>query len=299
MSPQPTGKTIRVPAGPPPVTGAGAPEGGGSPKTALEAPPILQPVPGTETRRRFWFRIDWDLIACGLHGHELVGTDAAEIREEDAPFAREGDGLRWHRCLRCEAWVPLDPPLEPHREHPPAAEEIALPMRGRRLRDRYILRLIVIDRAIRVIVLSAVTVAIFLFAQHKSSLHHTFVRVLNALQVDSGGSGGFLGDLNHLFKLSTADIYLIGAAVAAYTTILLLEAIGLWHMRRWAEYLTLIETSVFIPIEIYEIISSATPFAAAALVLNLAIVGYLLAAHRLLGLRGGKKAAMARYGADG
>ena len=37
----------------------------------------LTPAPGTEPPRRYRPRLRYELIGCGLHGHELLGTDAA------------------------------------------------------------------------------------------------------------------------------------------------------------------------------------------------------------------------------
>jgi uncharacterized membrane protein (DUF2068 family) len=48
---------------------------------------------------------------------------------------------------------------------------------------------------------------------------------------------------------------LVGIAVVAYVAILIFEVVGLWSARRWAEYLTLIETGVLVPFEIYELSS--------------------------------------------
>jgi uncharacterized membrane protein (DUF2068 family) len=299
LSPVPEPPGYRAEAEQSPATSAPS-----HPRASLEPPTLLLPVPGTEPRKRLRARVDWDLIACGLHGHELVGTGAAEVRSEDAPFAREADGIRWHRCLRCEAWVPLDPPVAPTADHPPSVADIKLPVRGRRLRDRYVLRLIVLDRAVHILVLGAIIAAIFLFAQHKTLLHHDYIKILNALQGGVGGPSGsthsgIVYDLNHLFKLSTSTIYLIGVAVCLYTLVLIFEAVGLWRARRWAEYLTIVETGCLVPFEIYELTGSVSTLKMLTLVINLAIVMYLLLAHRLFGLRGGVKAAVAAYGAEG
>jgi len=70
-----------------------------------EDPGGLIAPPGTERPRRYIPKLRYELIDCGLHGHELLGTAAARLRDEDALFAREGDGLRWYRCLRCDSWV--------------------------------------------------------------------------------------------------------------------------------------------------------------------------------------------------
>lgn len=285
-----------------PDAGRSDPSAGSGPSGALTPP--TTPPPGSVARRRLRPRIDWELLACGLHGHELVGTDAAEVRPQDADFVRQMEGARWYRCLRCDAWVMLDPPASPRRQYPPPASEVKMPLRGRRLRDRYVLRLIVMDRVVHIVVLGLIAAAIFLFAQHRAFLHHEYTKVLAALQGGVGGPignshSGIVKDLNSLFSLSTAKLYLVGVVVAAYTALLIAEAVGLWRARRWAEYLTLVETGCLVPFEIYELAGGVTALKVIALVINVAIVLYLLLAHRLFGLRGGRAAAQAAYGADG
>ena len=65
------------------------------------------------------------------------------------------------------------------------------------------------------------------------------------------------------------------------------EAVGLWYQRRWAEYLTFVVTTALIPLEIYELTATVSWFKVVALIVNLAIVIYLLVAKRLFGIRGG------------
>ena len=107
-----------------------------------------QSPPGTAAPRRYLPRLHWELLVCGTSGHELVGTDVRELRPEDGLVAREGpDGERWHRCLRCDSWLPLPAPESPARAQLPPREQIELPLRGKALRDKVVLRLIAIDRA--------------------------------------------------------------------------------------------------------------------------------------------------------
>ena len=49
-------------------------------------------APGTERPRRFRPKLRYELIGCGLHGHEILGTDAAALRPEDELFAIRSDG---------------------------------------------------------------------------------------------------------------------------------------------------------------------------------------------------------------
>lgn len=260
-------------------------------------------APGTERPRRYLPSLRYELIGCGLHGHELLGTDAAELRAGDHLFARESGGLRWYRCLRCDSWVVLRPPTQPARRHPPSREEVTLPLRGRPLRDRYILRLIAIDRMLHFLVLSALAAAVFLFAGDKAALNADFTRILHDLQGGLGGPmassrHGIVHDLQRLFAVSIRNLYLVATAIAAYALLEGVEAIGLWRGRRWAEYLTFVATIVFVPYEIYELAKSVTALKVLALVINLAIVVYLLFSKRLFGLRGGGRAERAEYDAD-
>ena len=55
---------------------------------------------------------------------------------------------------------------------------------------------------------------------------------------------------------------------------------------------------VFVPYEIYELTKSISPLKIVALVINVAIVVYLLVAKRLFGLRGGGRAQRAEYDSD-
>ena len=253
------------------------------------------PPPGTEKPRRFRPKLRYELIDCGLHGHELLGMDAEALRPEDELFARESGGLRWYRCMRCDSWLALPPPEHPTRKYPPARDEIALPLRGKPLRDRYVLRLIAIDRAFHFLVLSALAVAVFLFAGNRAALDAEFTRILNDLQGGAGGpmtnsNHGIVHDLRTFFALSITNLYLLGAAIAAYAGLEGVEAVGLWFGKRWAEYLTFVATTILLPLEIYEIVHHRSLLKIIGFVINLAVVAWLLYAKRLFGLRGGGKA---------
>jgi uncharacterized membrane protein (DUF2068 family) len=47
-------------------------------------------------------------------------------------------------------------------------------------------------------------------------------------------------------------VQLLGAALFAYALLFLIEAVGLWWQRRWAEWLTVVATATLIPPEVYE-----------------------------------------------
>ena len=245
-------------------------------------------------KRRFRPKFHYELLACGVRGHVLVGTDAAGVRAADSAFVREHDGMRWYRCLRCDSWLPLPPPAKMRRQFPPDRDEIDLPQRGKALRDTIVLRLIAIDRAVHFLVLGALAALAFTLASHRTSLKHLVDRLNMLFYGTSVGNKpaqphGLIHQIEHLLTLNTTTMRLIGLAAAAYALLEGAEAYGLWRQRRWAEYLTFVATTLFVPYEVYDLTKGITVLRLGAFVVNLAILFYLLLAKRLFGLRGGEE----------
>ena len=82
--------------------------------------------------------------------------------------------------------------------------------------------------------------------------------------------------LSRLTSIDHRKLASFGAAAFTYGALLLTEGVGLWLRRRWAEYLTVIATGIFIPLEIYELWRRLTPPRVIVLVINVAIVAYLV-----------------------
>jgi len=252
---------------------------------------MIEHPPGTQRPRRW--RAHWELLACGMLGHELAGADAAELRAQDAIIAREdANGTRWHRCLRCDSWLALPQPERPEQTHPPERDEIELPLRGKPLRDKIVLRAIAVDRAFHFVALSALGVLVLVFATDRATLRATFYKVAADLQggvaaQQSPSTHGLWHELNNAFTTSSSHLHLLGVVLLAYGAVEGIEAVGLWYQQRWAEYLTFLVTASLLPLEVYEIVNHPTPFKILAFIVNVAVVVYLLYAKRLFGLRGG------------
>ena len=254
-------------------------------------------LPGLEKPKRFLPVFHYELISCGLRGHELIGLDAAHVRPQDAAVVREEDGVRWHRCLRCDSWLPLPVPEEPARDHPPDRDHIALPLRGRPLRDAFVLRLIALDRGLHFLILAFLSAAVFLFAANRTTVEQLYVRVLEAVQGGLGGptiaaahQRGLLGELSKVFTYSPRRLVVTGLILAAYASLEAVEMVGLWLIKRWAEYLTFVVTASLLPLEIYELSVHVSVVKLSAFVINVAVVVYLAYAKRLFGIRGGARA---------
>lgn len=61
-----------------------------------------------------------------------------------------------------------------------------------------------------------------------------------------------------------------------YAALFLTEGVGLSLRQRWAEWLTVVATASFIPIEIYEVLHHCNALKVLLLIGNSAIVGYLV-----------------------
>ncbi|HEX6513712.1 MAG TPA: DUF2127 domain-containing protein [Chloroflexota bacterium] len=83
--------------------------------------------------------------------------------------------------------------------------------------------------------------------------------------------------------ISSAMVTRIAVAIAAYAIVESAEAIGLLLRKGWAEWLVILVTVSFIPVEIFELIMRPNPLKAATLLANVVILWYLL--KRLLDKR--------------
>jgi len=76
--------------------------------------------------------------------------------------------------------------------------------------------------------------------------------------------------------LSTRRLELFGVGAFVYAALFMVEGVGLWLARRWAEYLTVVASLLLVPVEVVEILRRVTPSRVAALAINLAVVVYLV-----------------------
>jgi uncharacterized membrane protein (DUF2068 family) len=82
-----------------------------------------------------------------------------------------------------------------------------------------------------------------------------------------------------LEKLSNVDarkLHELSVGTFVYSAIFLTEGMGLAFRKRWAEYLTIISTAAFIPLEIYEFAKHASILKFLLLLVNIAVVVYLV-----------------------
>jgi uncharacterized membrane protein (DUF2068 family) len=82
--------------------------------------------------------------------------------------------------------------------------------------------------------------------------------------------------LERFTDLSPQRLKAVSFGTFFYAVLLLTEGVGLAWGKRWAEYFTIIATSSFIPLEIYEIFRHTNVTKVVVLLINMAVVWYLV-----------------------
>lgn len=87
----------------------------------------------------------------------------------------------------------------------------------------------------------------------------------------------WLQSLTHkVASASDRKLSIVGAACLAYGAVFAVETAGLWRQKTWAEYLTVIVTASYLPYEILGLIKKFTVIKLVTIVLNTAVVVYLI-----------------------
>ncbi len=238
----------------------------------------------------------WVLRRCGRRGHVTAWLDDPVARVTERTEALPP----LLRCLRCGTCVPTSDPAVDRtigsREQPVGLAEVPLAVRGSHGRKLALLRVVAVERGLRALLLLALASGIFAVGSHRD----TVVAKVNEIIVSAYPLAQQVGwDITHsrmiavlqeLLGASSGTYTLLGVGFVAYAIVQFVEAFGLWGGWRWAEYLAVIATSVFIPLEVYEIIHTASPIKIGLLLVNIAIIVYLIYKGRLFGVRGGHEA---------
>ena len=83
------------------------------------------------------------------------------------------------------------------------------------------------------------------------------------------------GLVDKVLGTDNKTLAIVGKASFAYAALFVVEGVGLWLEKTWAEYLTVIVTGSFIPFELYGLFQEFSVVKVVTLVLNGAVVVYL------------------------
>ena len=231
--------------------------------------------------------MEWNLRSCARKGHVTYAVSEPEYRAKLQAETPLGDA--W-RCLRCGTYV-LGEPLGSG-----PADDAPVLLRGKALRAAFILRALAIERWVRGLLLIGLAVAVFRLKSAQVSLKELFERDLKSLdpffrQIHFNVSdSSTIHSIEKVLHAKPSTLDLVAFAILFYGLLQVLEGIGLWSLKRWGEYVAVVGTTLFIPLEVYELTEKVSWLKIVVLVVNVAAVLYLLLSKRLFGIRGGHRA---------
>ena len=77
-------------------------------------------------------------------------------------------------------------------------------------------------------------------------------------------------------RVTSGHLWFLACGAFAYATVRFIEAYGLWHMRAWAEWFAIISGSIYLPVEIYELVRYPSLVKAVVMAVNVMVVGYIV-----------------------
>ncbi len=147
-------------------------------------------------------------------------------------------------------------------------------MGSRRMKssDTRLVRLIAFFKLLKAVLLIAVGVSALLLVH--SNIASVLPEWVARLGLDPGSR--YVG--RAILKAATLTpnkIKDLGVGSFIYAGLFLTEGIGLWLVKRWAEWFSMIITSSLVPVEVYEIYRHPTASKVLVLMINIAVVGFL------------------------
>jgi uncharacterized membrane protein (DUF2068 family) len=82
--------------------------------------------------------------------------------------------------------------------------------------------------------------------------------------------------LNLADQVTDTKVWAVAIGALAYSTLRFAESYGLWRERPWAEWLAMISGAIYLPFEIFELVRRPDWIRLAILLVNLAVVLYMV-----------------------
>lgn len=138
-----------------------------------------------------------------------------------------------------------------------------------------IIRLIAIEKVLKSASLLVVGIFILRMLHLDHTLYGTLHDFVNDLRLDENNH--FIhGLLERATGVSDRKLRFLSAGTFIYSALYLTEGLGLYFDRAWAEWLTIITTAGFLPLEIMEIVHDTTAVKLIVFALNIVMVVYLV-----------------------
>jgi len=145
---------------------------------------------------------------------------------------------------------------------------------GRRIEINGVIVYIICERLVKAVVLIGGGIVLLLVASH-TDLRNLAEQAQDQLDLN-GGTSLWRRLFDQLLARFGGHANPIAAAAIVYGILEAVEAVGLILRRRWAEYLVLLATVAFLPLELDELVRAPSALKGLAVVVNIAVAIYLI-----------------------
>lgn len=114
-----------------------------------------------------------------------------------------------------------------------------------------------------------------------TDVHEVSAQIVHHLGLDHGALAGVFRRL--LDKINDSSVLMMAAVALLYAALRLIEAVGLWFAKPWAEWLAILSGSLYVPVEMYKLIQHPS------WIRILITLGNLLLVFYLIRVRGGRR----------
>jgi uncharacterized membrane protein (DUF2068 family) len=136
-----------------------------------------------------------------------------------------------------------------------------------------LLRLIAVFKFLKAALLIGASVGVFRTMHQDIGMR--MERLVRAMRLDPGNRY-VERVLERVANLTPDQVRKLGLAGLFYAVLFLVEGTGLWMQKRWGEWATVVITGTLVPVEIYEIYRHPGAVKVLLLIVNVAVVGYLI-----------------------
>ena len=133
--------------------------------------------------------------------------------------------------------------------------------------------LIALERTLRGLLLLAA--GIYLLAKAGANFGDIATHIARRLELDPQ-HGWIRNVITKLGELKKHQVKVFGMLAIGYAALEITEGVGLFYRKRWAEWLTVVATSLLVPLEVYEFGRHPSWLKAGGIAVNVLIVMYLL-----------------------
>ncbi len=138
-----------------------------------------------------------------------------------------------------------------------------------------LIRLIAFDKVFKSACLVVIGIYILHMIRIDRSLHDTLLYFVNVLRLDENNTL-IQNVLQKALGVDDRTLRSLYVGTVIYAALYLIEGFGLYFDRGWAEWLTVITTAGFLPVEVMEIVRHVTILRIVVCILNILMVIYLI-----------------------